>query len=95
LKAVIPLNQRDADLLRALRPYLGNKSLNLVDTLLELLENGVRDSDGNVVAASVSSLRIEAKRLVTNAYSLFLILILLLLADDGETARSVTDPVAE
>jgi len=87
---LLPLQERDVNLISALKPFTSPKAQRFIDILLDIHQ---RPLAAGVEISSQEWLKGELKQITVNAFSLFLILILLLLAQpstpppsDGKTS---------
>ena len=85
----LSLEPRDVSLIKALKPFTGPFGQKIIDTLLEM---SAMQSDGkDVQVLSPVWFTIKLQEVAQNAFTLFLILILLILATGGWPSESASD----
>ncbi|NPV69188.1 MAG: hypothetical protein HPY55_00900 [Firmicutes bacterium] len=85
----LSLEPRDVSLIKALRPFSGPFGQKLIDTILDMSAMQSEGKDVQVLSPVWFSIKLQ--EVAQNAFSLFLILILLLLSTGGWPA----DPPAD
>ncbi|MCR4398218.1 MAG: hypothetical protein NUV93_04570 [Firmicutes bacterium] len=74
----LALEPRDVSLIKALRPYAGAFGQRLIDTIVDMAS--LQSDGGEVQVLSPVWFSIKLQEVIQNAFTLFLILILLLLS---------------